>query len=547
MATPEKTIYDVEVAPGLVIPIVGSEDESEDDLIAKARTHPKFLALQNKNNAPQAGAAQSNQANAVDDSTNLVPGVLPELSSPAELAKTAKQGSDFINQNVAKPPADSVVDRSKGSTFDLLSQGKYGEAWDTIPETVQTGILVGAPLTAATIAGGMGLKLARSKDDLDGLRPNREQRINPAERIEPALEPTGKSPNNIKSRTFEAGNYGEQNIRPSMSAKETQIAEEIKNKFGYEWTDIKNKFGLGDVPINDMTQAEMLANTVRNQEASGAPSAPAESSAPAPAAPTERNVNGVKMTEAQYQYYINEATPGISPTQAIEEMNAKSATPAAPIEQIKPAPVAETPKAPAPPPEASPQAAVPPTEEKKKAGRPSAKSLEGTTFRSDLGTGDNWLYNTYGPEGRRQILAEFNDGKPAGEYKNVEEILKKFKEKYPKIGLPFGMQGPTIPTEVARERGIPPPQSFGKLGKVAKIGGVAGLALTAAELANAAKRRDYGAMADIATDVFVPPFAQSTVLMGNEEQELARQQYEAMVGGGRGIAPPSFRSQVGRR
>ena len=490
MATPEKIIYDVEVAPGLVIPIVGSEDESEDDLIAKARTHPKFVALQNKNNTPQAEVAQTNKTVVADDSTNLVPGELPKLSSAAELAKTAKEGTGFTNQSVAQPPADAQPDRSEGTTFDLLSQGKFGEAWNTIPETVQQGILIGAPLTAATIAGGMGLKLARSKDDLDGLRPTRGQGINPAERIEPTGGPAETPSNNIKSRTFEAGNYGSQTINTAprgMSAKETQIADDIKNRYGFDLNDLKNRFGLADVPINDVTQAEMLANTVRNQEAAAA--APAEApKTPVVEAPTERIVNGVKMTEAQYQYYINEAKPGISPTQAIEEMNAKSATSAAPV--------AETPKAPAPPTEAVPQAAVPPPQEKKKGGRPTASSMEGTTFRPDLGPGDNWLYNTAGPERRKLILQEFNEGKPAKTQEVAVKLYQEYKKKYPK-----DMFGPVIPTSVAVERGIKPPENYGKLGRAAKVSGVAGLALTAAELANAASRGDYGPIKETGFDI----------------------------------------------
>jgi hypothetical protein len=142
---------------------------------------------------------------------------------------------------------------------------------------------------------------------------------------------------------------------------------------------------------------------------------------------------------------------------------------------------------------------VPPTTEKpaKKTGRPAANTLEPTTFRGDLGPGDNWLYNTAGPERRRAILAEFNEGKPAKDYKTAQEIYKKYQEKYPK-----DMFGPVLPVEEAKARGIKPPEPYGKLGKVAKAGGVAGLALTAAEMANAAQQSKAGNDAPLRESIF---------------------------------------------
>mgnify|MGYP006274835409 CR=1 FL=1 len=93
-------------------------------------------------------------------------------------------------------------------------------------------------------------------------------------------------------------------------------------------------------------------------------------------------------------------------------------------------------------------------------------------------------------------------------------------------GLPLGEKTPPITQKVA-----------GK--KLVHVGGIAGALILATDLAKAAQERDVGKMADIATDFFVPPFAQSLGLNANEEQELARRRYEGMVGGGRGIAPPS--------
>ena len=188
------------------------------------------------------------------------------------------------------------------------------------------------------------------------------------------------------------------------------------------------------------------------------------------------------------------------------------------------APIAEAPKAPAPIAEAVPAGAVPP-EEKKKGGRPSAKSMEGTTFRPDLGPGDNWLYNTAGPDRRKAILAEFNEGKPAKDYETAQKLYKKYQEKYPK-----DLFGPVIPVEQAKARGIKPPENYGQLGKVAKVGGVAGLALTAAEMANAAQKSSKGNDAPLRESIFnllgmIPglgtAFSAGTYSGGTNENEAA--------------------------
>jgi len=132
--------------------------------------------------------------------------------------------------------------------------------------------------------------------------------------------------------------------------------------------------------------------------------------------------------------------------------------------------------------------------------------VEPTTFRPDLGPGDNWLFNTAGPEKRKAILKEFNNGKPAGSYDEAQKLWAKYVESRRET-----FAGPEMTKEVRKERGIPPRENFGQLGKVAKVGGVAGLALTAAQMAQAAQNRKYAEAAlmgaDIATD-FIPGVAQ---------------------------------------
>lgn len=115
----------------------------------------------------------------------------------------------------------------------------------------------------------------------------------------------------------------------------------------------------------------------------------------------------------------------------------------------------------------------------------SAEKLpEGISFRADLGPGDNWLFNTYGPEGRKAILQQFNEGKPAVSYERAKELSQMLQQE---------RIGPVIPRDVAKERGIAPPETnYGKLGKAMKVAGVAGLGLTAAQLAQAAQQAQQG-------------------------------------------------------
>lgn len=112
------------------------------------------------------------------------------------------------------------------------------------------------------------------------------------------------------------------------------------------------------------------------------------------------------------------------------------------------------------------------------------KLPEGISFRADLGPGDNWLFNTYGPEGRKAILNQFNEGKPAVSYERAKELSQLLQQE---------RVGPVIPRDIAKERGVAPPQTnYGKLGKAVKVAGVAGLGLTAAQMAQAAQQAREG-------------------------------------------------------
>lgn len=169
--------------------------------------------------------------------------------------------------------------------------------------------------------------------------------------------------------------------------------------------------------------------------------------------------------------------------------------------------------------------------------------VDPTTFRADLGPGDNWLYNTAGPEKRKAILKEFNGGKPAKTYDEAQRIWNQYVESRRE-----SFTGPEMTKEVRKERGIPPRENFGQLGKVAKVAGVAGLALTASQMAQAAqsaRKGDYSQAAEMGFNLLglVPGlgvgFSALTRSGGLNEGEAEELAYRQKVGAGRGVAPPS--------
>jgi hypothetical protein len=169
--------------------------------------------------------------------------------------------------------------------------------------------------------------------------------------------------------------------------------------------------------------------------------------------------------------------------------------------------------------------------------------VEPTTFRADLGPGDNWLYNTAGPEKRKAILKEFNNGKPAKTYDEAQRLWNMYIESRRE-----GFTGPEMTKEVRQERGIPPRENFGKLGNVVKVAGTAGLALTAAQMAQAAqaaRKGDYSQAAEMGFNMLglIPgvgtAFSTLTHSGGLNEGEQKELAYRQKVGSGRGVAPPS--------
>lgn len=264
------------------------------------------------------------------------------------------------------------------------------------------------------------------------------------------------------------------------------------------------------------------------------PAAPAAPPA-APAAPTQTPANIAQVQQqAAEALAARQAAPVAAPV--------APAAPAAPVAAAPVPPPAVTPP-PVTPADVAPVENTPPAKkavEKKPREKLTFKSATelpaGTTFRPDLGTGDKWLINTTGPERRKLILNEFNQGKPAGSYEQGQKLYQQYLEKYPKENF-----GPVIPKEEAQARGIKPPEPFGGWGKAVKVAGTAGVLLTAAELAQAAQKaqKDKGAaLKELAFNAMgmIPGLGTafnamtfSGGLNTNEEKELARL---------RGVPPP---------
>jgi hypothetical protein len=312
--------------------------------------------------------------------------------------------------------------------------------------------------------------------------------------IEPSME--GEKPS-IKSRSF----------APSYSPEDQALLERSEaNRIAKEQEAARRAAAASPTPIPEPPAF------IRNQPPVSAPITPVAPIGAQEAMERTRNMQGFTGADTPNQNFLD----AIKERQAVPPAPTTAATPATAT------PSSETPTE------------APKEKPTKKTGRPAASTLEPTTFRPDLGPGDNWLYNTAGPDRRKLILEEFNNGKPAKDEKTAYKLYQQYKEKYPK-----DMFGPVIPLEVAKSRGIPPPENYGKLGKAAKIGGVAGLALTAAELANAAQQSKKGNDAPLRESLFnllgmVPglgtAFTAGTYTGGTNEgemEELARKRQMA--------------------
>ena len=142
--------------------------------------------------------------------------------------------------------------------------------------------------------------------------------------------------------------------------------------------------------------------------------------------------------------------------------------PAAPVAPVQPTPAA--------------------TEPKKTGGRPTkqavAAEMEGKVFKKDFGGADNYLEKQFGPDIRRFMKDEFNQGKPYGGGQAAMDKAYADIKKYD-AWLKENIPVQTLNREERKAMGVPPPKDYPVLGKAMKVGGAAGLLMTAGQAANA--------------------------------------------------------------
>lgn len=127
------------------------------------------------------------------------------------------------------------------------------------------------------------------------------------------------------------------------------------------------------------------------------------------------------------------------------------------------------------------------------------------------------LRNSIGQENFTKLIKE------KGRYPiNYDEALDWTREFAGKEGAPMGRA-----ERIAK--GLPPPEGTPGIAKtvnkkkLVKVGGIGGALIAATDIANAASKGKYGEAADIATDIFVPPFA------GSREAGMSRAEEEAII------------------
>ena len=130
----------------------------------------------------------------------------------------------------------------------------------------------------------------------------------------------------------------------------------------------------------------------------------------------------------------------------------------------------------------------PTAETKKTGGRPTkqaiAAEMQGKVFKEGFGGADNYLEKQFGPDIRRFMKDEFNQGKPYGGGQTAMDKAYADIKKYD-TWLKENIPVQTLNREERKAMGVPPPKDYPVLGKAMKVGGAAGLLMTAGQAANA--------------------------------------------------------------
>ena len=200
-----------------------------------------------------------------------------------------------------------------------------------------------------------------------------------------------------------------------------------------------------------------------------------------------------------------------------------------------------------------------------------ALAQEGRFGILGAGAGDNNLYNAYGADLRRRLLAEVNQGQPVGPYGNYTgKVNPAIQALPPESSLGKELAEMRINQPKSANRGalglsgavMPDKMTMGPAAsKALKAGGKAFLGVAIADAANAASKGDYVGAAKIAGPALDPTGMleaainpESTArsltsvspmmgilsqLFSTQADERAKKAYAEKVGGGRGLAPAS--------
>lgn len=166
------------------------------------------------------------------------------------------------------------------------------------------------------------------------------------------------------------------------------------------------------------------------------------------------------------------------------------------------------------------------TEPKKTGGRPTkqavAAEMEGKVFKEGFGGADNYLEKQFGPDIRRFMKDEFNQGKPYGGGQAAMDKAYADIKKYD-AWLKENIPVQTLNREERKAMGVPPPKDYPVLGKAMKVGGAAGLLMTAGQAANAREAMGNVAEALLPLGMTASQLAPGTLYTPEEQREFARQ------------------------
>lgn len=371
--------------------------------------------------------------------------------------------------------------------------------------------------------GGAGGAAVAAGSYLLGKRSGiRDRMIGERARIEPQMDVNQQGP---KEPTFAP--------EAPATSKAASLAQQFEAEYGIPLSEVEKHY---QVPIKDMQEARLLGGAYKANIA--------------PATPAGVIPSTTNMTTAAP---IGVAPPAAMPQPTNFEPSDWAKSAPSPSPAPAPAPVVEVPVLAATESDVPVSQAAKPTKADVPAGM---REQYGKGKKNPIGPGGyNWLY---GQEGERAPATWENlFGK-----KNVpyEEARNKFME--------FQLSG----QEPGRGLNELPRGEFGGSNKKPKfipeyikggatlggLGTAAGGSLAALGVMQAIKKGketgDYTDLGQIGLDTIAgainPALLFGTYMKGageGEAEELAKERYKGMVGGGRGVAPPSPRSQVGRR